>query len=104
MSEKFVAEAYFNLQSRILPGAQNRPPERRRLEVLRFVIERENPIELTRDRRRQIGKELVKAWDHRYPHWAYGDYDQPTSVFWKAYNEAEKLVLHPDWTHPRKLR
>ena len=105
VSEKIVAEAYYNLQQRILPGEQNRPLERRRLEVLRFVIQRENPLRLTRGRRRRIGKELVEAWDRKYPHWSYGEYDQPTSAFWDAYNDAEKSVLHPSWTPPpRKPR
>lgn len=67
VSEKIVAEAYFNLQQRILPGDENRPLERRRLELLRFVIQREIPIELTRGRRGRIGKELVEAWDQKNP-------------------------------------
>ena len=46
VSENIVAEAYYNLQSRILPGEQNRALEWRRLELLRFVIQRENPVEL----------------------------------------------------------
>jgi hypothetical protein len=104
VSEKIVAEAYYNLQSRILPGEQNRALEWRRLELLRFVIQRENPIELTRTRRRQIGKDLVKEWDRKNPNWAYGNKAQPTSAFWDAYNDAEKSVLQPSWNHPRKLR
>jgi hypothetical protein len=103
VSETIVAGAYFNLQSRILPGEQNRPLGRRGLEVLRFVLRKENPIELTRARRRRIGKGLVEAWDRTYPHWSYGQYDQPTSVFWDAYNDAERQLLHPVWTHPRKV-
>jgi hypothetical protein len=103
VSEKIVAEAYYNLQSQILPGKQNRPMERRRLELLRFVLQRENPIELTRARRRRIGKELVETWDRKYPHWSYGKYKQPTSVFWKAYNDAERQLLHPSWVHPRNV-
>jgi hypothetical protein len=67
------------------------------------VIQRENPIELTRARRRQIGKELVKIWDRKYPNWAYGDKKQPTSAFWDAYNNAESQVMYPSWTHPRKV-
>ncbi len=67
VSEKIITEAYYNLQSRILPGKQNQPLGRRGLEVLRFVLQRENPLELTRARRRQIGKELVEAWDRKYP-------------------------------------
>ena len=104
VSEKIVAEAYYNLQSRILPGEQNRELEWRRLELLRFVIQRENPIELTRTRRRQIGKDLVKEWDRKNPNWAYGNKAQPTSAFWDAYNDVEKSVLQPSWNHPRKLR
>lgn len=103
VSEKLVAEAYYNLQRQIIRGQQNRPAERRRLEVLRFVLQKENPIGLTRARRRQIGKELVEAWDRKYPKWAYGGYSQPTSAFWAAYNAAERSVLHPSWTHPRRL-
>ena len=103
VSEKIVAEAYYNLQSRILPGDENRPLEWRRLELLRFVLERENPIELTRARRRRIGKELVEAWDKEKAHWAYGKYDQPTSAFWDAFNDAESQVMYPSWTHPRKV-
>ena len=103
VSEKIVAEACYNLQSRILPGKQNRPLERRRLELLRFVIQRENPIELTRTRRSRIGKELVEAWDRKNPNWAYGNNRQPTSAFWDAYNDAEKQLLHPSWAHPRKV-
>jgi len=101
--EKIVAEAFFNLQSRILPGEQNRQLGRRGLEVLRFVIQKENPIELTQARRRRIGKELVEAWNRKYPHWSYDKYKQPTSVFWDAYNDAEESVLQPSWTHPRKV-
>lgn len=104
LSEKIVAEAYYNLQQRILPGKQNQPLERRRLELLRFVIQRENPFELTRARRRRIGKELVEAWDRRYPNWAYGEYDQPTSALWRAYNDAERRLLHPVWTPPHEVR
>jgi hypothetical protein len=103
VSEKIVTEAYYNLQSRILPGKQNQPLGRRGLEVLRFVLQRENPLELTRARRRQIGKELVEAWNRKYPHWSYDKYGQPTSVFWDAYRDAEKSVLHPSWTHPRRI-
>jgi hypothetical protein len=103
VSEEIVAWAYYNLQSRILPGEQNRPLGRRRLEVLRFVLQRENPLRLTRSRRRRIGKELVEAWNRMHPHWSYDKYNQPTSVFWDAYNEAERQVLHPSWTHPRKV-
>jgi hypothetical protein len=104
ISEKIVAEAYYNLQSRILPGEQNRALGRRRLEVLRFVLQRENPIELTKTRRGRIGKGLVEAWDRKYPNWAYGHYNQPTGAFWDAYNDAESQVMRPSWTHPRKLR
>jgi hypothetical protein len=103
VSEKIVAEAYYNLQSRILRSGQNRPLERRRLELLRFVIQRENPLKLTRARRRRIGKELVEAWDRKHPNWIYGDNPQPTSTFWEAYNDAERQLLHPLWAHPRKV-
>jgi hypothetical protein len=103
VSEDIVAEAYFNLQRRILPGEQNRPLERRRLELLRFVLQRENPLELTKTRRGQIGKELVKAWDRKHPNWAYGQYNQPTSAFWDAFNDVEESLLPSSWTHPRKV-
>jgi hypothetical protein len=103
VSEKIVADAYFNLQQRILPGDENRPLGRRRLELLRFVLQRENPIELTQARKGRIGKVLVEAWDRKYPNWAYGKYKQPTSAFWDAFNDVEKSVLHPSWTHPRKV-
>jgi hypothetical protein len=104
VSEQIVAEVFFNLQQRILPGEQNRTLGWRRLELLRFVLERENPVELTRASRRRIGKELVEAWDKEKPHWAYVQYDQPTSAFWDAFNDAESQVMYPSWTHPRKLR
>jgi hypothetical protein len=103
VSEKIVAEAYYNLQSRILRSGQNRPLERRRLELLRFVIQRENPLKLTRARRRRIGKELVKAWNRKYPNWSYDDSPQATSAFWNAYNDVERRLLHPLWAHPRKV-
>jgi len=103
VSEKIVAKAYFNLQQRILPGDENRPLGRRRLELLRFVIQRENPVDLTQARRGRIGTELVEAWDRKNPNWAYGQYKQPTSAFWDAFNDVEELVLHPSWTHPRKV-
>ena len=101
--EQIVADAYFNLQQRILPGDENRPLRRRRLELLRFVIQRENPVELTQARRRRIGKDLVEAWDRKNPNWAYGQYTQPTSAFWDAFNDIEELVLQPSWTHPHKV-
>jgi hypothetical protein len=100
VSETIVTEAYYNLQSHILPGEQNRPLERRRLELLRFVLQKENPLRLTRARRMRIGKELVEAWDRKYPNWSYGAHKQPTSAFWDAYNDAERQVLHPSWTDP----
>ena len=103
VSEKIVADAYFNLQQRILPGDENRPLGQRRLELLRFVIQSENPVELTQARRGRIGKELVESWDRKNPNWAYGQYKQPTSAFWDAFNDVEELVLHPSWTHPRKV-
>ena len=103
VSEKLVAEAYYNIQSRILRSGQNRPLERRRLELLRFVIQRENPVRLTRATRRRIGKELVEAWDRKFPNWAYGNNPQPTSAYWEAYNDAERQLLHPSWAHPRKV-
>jgi hypothetical protein len=103
VSEDIVADAYFNLQRRILPGEQNRPLERRRIELLRFVLQRENPLELTKTRRGQIGKELVKEWDRKNPNWAYGNKALPTSTFWDAFNDIEELVLQPSWTHPRKV-
>jgi hypothetical protein len=104
VSEQIVAEAFFNLQQRILPSKQNRPLEQPRLELLRFILKRENPIELTRARKRRIGKELVEAWDKKKPNWSYGQYAQPTSAFWEAFNDAESQVMYPSWTHPRKFR
>ncbi len=101
VSEEIVAEAYFNLQQRILPGKQNKALEQRRLELLRFVLQRENPLELTKTRRGQIGKELVEAWNQEHPYWAYGKSKQPTSAFWDAYNRCQNFeVMRPSWTLP----
>lgn len=102
--ETNVSEAYFNLQRRILQVQQNQPLERPGLELLRFVLQQENPLGLTRARRRKVGRKLVEAWDRKYPHWAYGENTRPTDAFWEAYRDAEDQVMHPLWTHPRKLR
>jgi hypothetical protein len=102
--ERSVSEAYFNLQRRILQVLHNQPLERPGLELLRFVLQREDPLRLDRARRRKVGKKLVEAWDRKYPNWAFGQYKQPTSAFWDAYNDAESRVMHPVWTLPRKLR
>jgi hypothetical protein len=80
--ETSVSEAYFNLQRRILQVQQNQPLERPGLELLRFVLEKENPLRLDRARRRKVGRKLVEAWDQAYPHWAYGQDTRPTGTFW----------------------
>jgi hypothetical protein len=102
--ETSVSEAYFNLQRRILQVQQNQRLERPGLELLRFVLQQEDPLSLDRARRRKVGKKLVEPWDRKYPHWAYGEDTRPTDAFWEAYRDAERQVMHPVWTHPRKLR
>jgi hypothetical protein len=53
----------------------------------------------------RIGKELVEAWNREHPNRAYDlKYKQSTSAFWRAYNDAERRLLHPSWTPPHKLR
>jgi hypothetical protein len=101
VSEKIVSEAYYNVQERILRNQHNRQLKSHTLELLRFVLSREDPTTLTRARRKQRGKELVEAWNRKYPHWGY---QKSTSDFWRDYSRAERLVTLPKWASPRTLR
>ena len=93
VSRKTSCEVQGNMQRRILGRQESHQLEEKTLELLRFVIHRENPLTLDRRRRRKVGNVLQKAWAKENPHWPpYGKRRQPTSEFWRDYDRAERLV------------
>jgi hypothetical protein len=103
VSAKTVNEVYRDIQKRILGSSRNRKPEVKNLTLLRFVLEREDIASLSRPRRRERGRELVKEWNKKKPGWAY-DKSQPTSTFWRDYNDIKESVIRPEYRDPRKVR
>lgn len=105
ISEGTVRKIHRDIQGRALGQRDNRRVGTKALKLLRFVIERENPIGLTPSRRRRVGRQLVEAWDQANPHLAFfGKYRQPTSEFWKTYERARILVTEPCYVPPNALR
>jgi hypothetical protein len=92
VSRKTSHAVQVNIQQRILRRRESHQLDEKTLELLRFVIQRENPLTLDRGRRRKVGKVLQEAWDKEKPHWAYGERKQATSEFWRDYGRAERLV------------
>jgi hypothetical protein len=66
---------------------------KRRLEVLRFVEE-----EYAKRERQPTFEELLPAWNQEHPHWPYTDY----RALSKAYREARKEVVYPEYHLPSK--
>jgi hypothetical protein len=66
-----------------------------RLEVLRFV-----EAERAKHGQRPSFRTLLEIWNRKYPHWSYGDY----RAFSKAYREAHKEVVSPEYRSPRRAK
>jgi hypothetical protein len=102
MSATTVNKVYLDIQRRMLDSTRNRKLELKNLELLRFVMEREDVANLSRPRRRKKGQELVEEWNKMKPGWAYNK-SQPTSTFWRDYDDIEESVVRPRYRDPRKV-
>jgi hypothetical protein len=104
VSAETVDAVYRDIQRRMLGDINNRQLDTKTLELLRFVMKKENYLNLSRARRRKRGKELVEEWDKVNPHLAYGRRKQPTSGFWKDYSRGIQLLLSPTYKRPHEIR
>jgi hypothetical protein len=86
-----VKRAFLEARDRMRAGAGPGTVSKQRLEVLRFVEE-----ERAKRQQQTPLTTLFEAWNQREPHWAYADY----TAFSKAYREARKEVLYPDYRLP----
>jgi hypothetical protein len=112
VSSKMVERAFRRAQIKTLGSGGGRPPGEKNLKLLRFVIERTEPLGMLEDGRRPPGapehmvglelvaqyplyrkmpngKELVREWNEKYPQWSYGD---ATRRFWRDYHRIKKAV------------
>jgi hypothetical protein len=103
VSATTVNKVYLDIQRRMLDSTRNRKLELKNLELLRFVMEREDVANLSRPRRRKKGQELVEEWNKEKPGWAYNK-SQPTSTFWRDYNDIEESIVRPKYRDPREAR
>lgn len=104
VSERTLRQAYRDIQSRILGTTNNRQLGTKRLRLLRFVTEQIGSADPSRGDRRQLGRRFVEQWDEENPHWTYGKYRKPTSVFWRDYDQVKHLVVSPDYRRPHEIQ
>lgn len=86
-----VKKVFLEARDQMRAGAGPGTVSEQRLEVLRFVEE-----ERAKSARRPTFSALCEAWNQQNPYWAYSDYTN----FSKAYREARKEVLYPDYQLP----
>ena len=103
MSAETVDAVFRDIQRRMLGDINNRQLDTKTLELLRFVMKKENYLNLSRARRRKWGETLVKAWDKENLHHAYSKRKQPTSDFWKDYSRGKQLLLSPKYKHSHEI-
>jgi hypothetical protein len=111
VSSRTVERAFRKAQIKTLESGGGRPLGKKNLKLLRFVIERMEPLGMLEDGKRPSrapegmaelelvtqlwymkapkGKELVSEWNETYPQWSYGD---DTRRFWRDYNRTKKSV------------
>jgi hypothetical protein len=91
-----VRQVYQEVQKGLL-GGDNRPIGPKSCTIFSFVNERVGPTPLPPKEKRRVGRELVQAWDKRYPQWAY---DGDTRTFWRDYNLARTQLAFPtcEWS------
>jgi hypothetical protein len=111
ISSRSVARAFRKAQIKTLGSGAGSSPGEKNLKLLRFVIERTDPLGMleagsrlpkTPDHRTEDelitnlqyvkvpeGKELVKEWNEMYPEWSYGG---DTKNFWRDFHRIRKSV------------
>ena len=111
ISSRSVARAFRKAQIKTLGSGAGSSPGEKNLKLLRFVIERTDPLgmleagsRLPKDPMHRTedelitnlqyvkvpeGKELVKEWNEMYPEWSYGG---DTKNFWRDFNRIRKSV------------
>jgi hypothetical protein len=104
VSAETVDKVYRDVQKRMLGNRNNRQLDTKTLQLLRFVAEKTNSIDLKRGERREWGEDLVKAWNKKSFLYAYSERKQPTSDFWKDYSRGMQLLLSPEYKRPHEIR
>jgi len=111
VSSRTVERAFRKAQIKTLGSSGGRPPGEKNLKLLRFVMERTEPLGLLKEGKRPPdapegmtelelvtnlrymkvpkGKELVREWNEMYPQWSYKD---DTRRFWRDYNRIRRAV------------
>jgi hypothetical protein len=111
LSSRTVEQAYRKAQVETLGSSGGRRSGEKNLKLLRFVIERTEPLGMLEEGKRPPGapehmtelelvtnlhymkapkgKELVSEWNATYPQWSYGD---DTRRFWRDYHRIRKSV------------
>jgi hypothetical protein len=111
ISSRSVARAFRKAQIKTLGSGAGSSPGEKNLKLLRFVIERTDPLgileagsRLPKDPMHRTedelitnlqyvkvpeGKELVKEWNEMYPEWSYGG---NTKNLWRDFNRIRKSV------------
>jgi hypothetical protein len=111
VSSKTVERAFRKAQIKTLGSGGGRRTGEKNLKLLRFVVERMEPLGMLEEGKRPSrapesmaelelvtqlwymkapkGKELVSEWNETYPQWSYGD---DTRRFWRDYHRIKKSV------------
>ena len=111
MSSRTVQRAFRKAQIKTQGSDGGRSLGEKNLKLLRFVIERMEPLGLLKEGKRPYGapeglveielvthlwyvkapkgKELANEWNRTYPQWSYKD---DTRRFWRDYNRIKKAV------------
>jgi len=124
--EKLVCKAFRDMQRRVL-GRNNQPIRDKNLKLLRFVLERTEPIGLLKEGEADVsdsdwiatdtliaqlryekvpeGRQLVEEWDRqewvrKNSSWAYG---QNSRRFWRDYHRARRAIAEPSYKWPDQL-
>lgn len=90
-----VKRTFLRMREQVRDGSGPGTVGEQRLEVLRFVEEERAKLG------QWPGSEiLLQTWNQEHPHWSYPDYRS----FLKAYREAHREVLYPEYHTPRRQR